>query len=72
MPMPPEGGMILTRRMAGFFVVLAVANEVVWRNFSDGTWVTFKVVGLTVAMFAFLFTQGRLFERYGIEPENKG
>jgi hypothetical protein len=30
------------------------------------------VVGLTVAMFAFLFTQGRLFERYGIEPENKG
>jgi intracellular septation protein len=72
LPMQPEGWMILTRRMAGFFVVLAVANEVVWRNFSDGTWVTFKVVGLTVAMFAFLFTQGRLFERYGIEPENKG
>ena len=72
LPMQEEGWMILTRRMAGFFVVLAVANEVVWRNFSDGTWVTFKVVGLTVAMFAFLFTQGRLFERYGIEPENKG
>ncbi len=72
LPMQAEGWMILTRRMAGFFVVLAVANEVVWRNFSDGTWVTFKVVGLTVAMFAFLFTQGRLFERYGIEPENKG
>ena len=71
LPMQEEGWMILTRRMAGFFVVLAVANEVVWRNFSDGTWVTFKVVGLTVAMFAFLFTQGRLFERYGIEPANK-
>jgi intracellular septation protein len=71
LPMQPEGWMILTRRMAGFFVVLAVANEVVWRNFSDGTWVTFKVVGLTVAMFAFLITQGRLFERYGIEPANK-
>lgn len=72
LPMQAEGWLILTRRMAGFFVVLAIANEVVWRNFSDGTWVTFKVVGLTVAMFAFLFTQGRLFERYGIEPENKG
>ena len=69
--MREEGWMILTRRMALFFVVLAVANEVVWRNFSDGTWVTFKVVGLTVAMFAFLFTQGRLFERYGIEQPKK-
>ncbi len=71
LPMREEGWMILTRRMALFFVVLAVANEVVWRNFSDGTWVTFKVVGLTVAMFAFLFTQGRLFERYGIEQPKK-
>lgn len=71
LPMQEEGWMILTRRMAVFFVVLAVANEVVWRNFSDGTWVTFKVVGLTIAMFAFLFTQGRLFERYGIEPAEK-
>jgi intracellular septation protein len=72
LPMQDEGWMILTRRMTGFFVVLAVANEVVWRNFSDGTWVTFKVVGLTVAMFAFLMTQGKLFERYGIEPADKG
>lgn len=71
LPMQEAGWMILTRRMAVFFVVLAVANEVVWRNFSDGTWVTFKVVGLTIAMFAFLFTQGRLFERYGIEPAAK-
>ena len=71
LPMQEEGWMILTRRMTVFFVLLALANEVVWRNFSDGTWVTFKVVGLTVAMFAFLFTQGRLFERYGIEPANK-
>lgn len=71
LPMREEGWMILTRRMAVFFVVLAVANEVVWRNFSDGTWVTFKVVGLTIAMFAFLFTQGRLFEQYGIAPATK-
>lgn len=71
LPMREEGWMILTRRMTVFFVVLALANEVVWRNFSDGTWVTFKVVGLTVAMFAFLFTQGRLFERYGLETAKK-
>ena len=68
LPMQDAGWMILTRRMALFFLVLAVANEVVWRNFSDGTWVTFKVVGLTVAMFAFLLTQARVMERYGIKP----
>ncbi len=68
LPMEAAGWMILTRRMAVFFVALAAANEIVWRNFSDGTWVTFKVVGLTVAMFAFLLTQARLVERYGIKP----
>jgi intracellular septation protein len=68
LPMQPEGWMILTRRIAVFFAGLAVLNEVVWRNFSDGTWVTFKVVGLTLAMFGFLLTQGRLMERYGIKP----
>jgi intracellular septation protein len=67
LPMHTEGWMILTRRMALFFVGLAVLNEVVWRNFSDGTWVMFKAVGLTLAMFLFLLTQARLLEQYGIE-----
>ncbi len=71
LPMQDEGWLILTRRMTVFFVVLALANEVVWRNFSDGTWVTFKVVGLTVAMFAFLLSQARVMERYGIKPANE-
>lgn len=65
----PEGWMILTRRMAIFFAALAVANEIVWRNFSDGTWVAFKAVGLTLAMFAFLLTQARLLERFGVEKD---
>ena len=66
LPMQAEGWMILTRRIAVFFVGLAVLNEVVWRNFSDGTWVLFKAVGLTLAMFAFLLTQAKLLEKYGI------
>jgi intracellular septation protein len=69
-PMQAEGWMILTRRIALFFVALAVANEVVWRNFSDGTWVAFKAVGLTVAMFGFLLTQAKLLERYGIQKDD--
>jgi len=65
-----QGWMILTRRIAIFFVALAVANEIVWRNFSDGTWVAFKAVGLTLAMFAFLLTQANLLERYGVEKDD--
>lgn len=65
LPMREEGWMILTRRMTWFFLVMAGLNELVWRNFSDGTWVTFKVVGLTLAMFGFLLSQARLLERYG-------
>ena len=76
-PMQTEGWMILTRRIAVFFAGLAVLNEIVWRNFSDGTWVMFKAVGLTLAMFLFLLTQARLLERYGSEvvspaPKDKG
>lgn len=69
LPMQAEGWMILTRRIAVFFVVLAGANEVVWRNFSDGTWITFKAIGLTVAMFAFLLSQAKLLERYGTQKD---
>ena len=69
-PMQMEGWMILTRRIAVFFIVLAVANEIVWRNFSDGTWVAFKAVGLTLAMFAFLLTQAKVLERYGLPKDD--
>lgn len=74
LPMQEAGWMILTRRMAFFFAGLAVLNELVWRNFSDGVWVTFKVVGLTVAMFLFLLSQAKLLQRYGAlgEPSDKG
>jgi intracellular septation protein len=72
LPLQPEGWMILTRRIAVFFALLAATNEVVWRNFSTETWVWFKAVGLTVAMFLFLLTQARVLTRYGIEePEQE-
>ncbi|MDX2155726.1 MAG: inner membrane-spanning protein YciB [Hyphomicrobiaceae bacterium] len=48
-----EGWRVLTWRWACFFVVLAAANEVVWRNFSDGTWWTFKVAIFPLTMLFF-------------------
>ena len=42
MPLKQEGWMILTRRLALFFFILAVSNELVWRLMSTDTWVSFK------------------------------
>ncbi|MEI4471607.1 inner membrane-spanning protein YciB [Frigidibacter sp. MR17.24] len=69
MPLTHEGWMILTKRLALFFVVLAVANEVVWRTMSDGAWVSFKTFGLTAAMFAFFIAQNGLMQRHGTKRE---
>lgn len=72
LPMQPEGWMIMTRRVCAFFAALAVANEVIWRNFSTEIWVDFKTFGLTAALFLFFMTQARVFERYGIEEKPDG
>ena len=64
MPLRREGWLLLTRRLALFFAVLAVSNEVVWRTMSTDAWVNFKTFVLPLALFGFFMTQGKLFERY--------
>ena len=71
MPLEHEGWMILTRRLAAFFFVLALANELVWRLLSTEVWVDFKTFGLTFAIFGFFMAQGKLLEKYSIAPEPK-
>jgi intracellular septation protein len=63
-----EGWRKLTWRWALFFFVLALANEVVWRNFSSDTWVAFKVWAIMPLTFAFMLTQLPLLKRHMIEP----
>ena len=65
LPLSYDGWMILTRRMAYFFLFLAAANEFVWRTQSTETWVYFKTFGLTIAMFVFFITQYSVFKTYG-------
>jgi len=36
----------LSLRWAGFFIFLAILNELIWRNFSTDFWVQFKVFGI--------------------------
>ncbi|MGJ8547039.1 MAG: inner membrane-spanning protein YciB [Sulfitobacter sp.] len=69
LPLEPAGWMILTRRLMAFFFALAVANELVWRNFPTETWVYFKTFGLTAAIFVFFIFQGKLFAAYGTQKD---
>lgn len=66
----PEGWRKLSYRWAAFFIALAVANEVVWRNFSEGTWVSFKVFGILPLTFIFAIAQIGLIRRHEIKSES--
>ncbi len=63
------GWRILTVRFGLFFVFLAGVNEVVWRNFSEDTWVSFKVFGIMPLTLVFMLAQAKLLERHAIEPD---
>ncbi|MEM9128406.1 MAG: inner membrane-spanning protein YciB [Pseudomonadota bacterium] len=71
MPLTNQGWMILTKRLAWFFFVLALLNEAVWRTTSEETWVYFKTFGLTVAIFAFFIFQGKLFSEHASENSDE-
>lgn len=70
MPMADEGWMIFTKRFALFFLVLAIANEAVWRSMDTDAWVQFKTFFLPVASFVFIMTQTGLFAKYGEQDED--
>jgi intracellular septation protein len=63
-----EGWRKLTWRWTIFFFVLAVLNEVVWRNASTNVWVDFKVFGVVPLTFIFAALQYPLTKKYALEP----
>lgn len=44
--LPDHAWLTLSLRWGLFFLGLAVLNEVIWRNFSESFWVSFKVFGM--------------------------
>jgi intracellular septation protein len=64
-----EGWRKLTIRWGGFFILLAVLNELVWRSVSDDTWVLFKFVGIFPLTLIFSALQFPLIQRYQISSE---
>ncbi len=69
LPLEREGWMLLTKRLAIFFLLLAVANEAIWRMMSTDAWVNFKTFGLPAATFGFFMSQAGLFKRFGTEED---
>lgn len=63
-PMQQPGWMIFTRRFVVFYLVLAVLNEVVWRQLGTDTWVNFRTFVLPLANILFILAQVPLFQRY--------
>lgn len=64
-----EGWSKLTLNWGLFFVVLAVLNEVLWRNFSTDVWVAFKVWGVMPTTVIFSISQISLLTKYAPEAE---
>tara|TARA_B100001175_G_C19231662_1_gene505592 strand:- start:86 stop:625 length:540 start_codon:yes stop_codon:yes gene_type:complete len=62
-----EGWRILTLRWIGFFIALAILNEIVWRTQSTDIWVSFKVFGILPITFLFTMIQFPLIKKYQVE-----
>ena len=65
-----EGWRVLTLRWIGFFVVLAILNEVTRRYFSTDLWVTFKTFGALPLTLVFTFCQFPLIKRHWAGEKN--
>ncbi|TCD13891.1 septation protein A [Oricola cellulosilytica] len=64
-----EGWNKLTVRWGAYFLVMAVVNEIIWRNFSTDFWVAFKVWGFTPLAIAFTMAQMPLISRHSLDEE---
>lgn len=59
-----EGWMVLTYRWGFFFLFLAIINEIVWRNVSTDTWVSFKVFAVMPLTMVFGMAQIPVLTKY--------
>ena len=63
-PLDDEGWVKMTWRWGAFFFVLAILNEIIWRNFSTDFWVNFKVFGIMPLTLIFAASQVFLLQNH--------
>ena len=62
-----EGWKKLNYRWIGFFIFVAMLNEIVWRTQTEAFWVNFKVWGLLPISFLFAASQVPLINKYKLK-----
>jgi len=62
-----EGWKKLNYRWIGFFIFVAILNEIVWRTQPEPFWVNFKVWGLLPISFLFAASQVPLINKYKLK-----
>ncbi|QAY78648.1 inner membrane-spanning protein YciB [Sphingosinicella sp. BN140058] len=62
-----RGWQLLARNWAIFFLVMAIANELVWRNSSTTFWAGFKLWGFIPATFLFAAANVPMLVRHGLQ-----
>ena len=62
-----EGWKKLNDRWIGFFIFVAILNEIVWRTQTETFWVNFKVWGLLPISFVFAASQISLINKYKLK-----
>ena len=64
-----RGWALLSRNWALFFIVMAVANEAVWRTSSTDFWLGYKLWGAMPATFLFAIANVPMLLRHGLNAE---
>ena len=64
-----RGWYLLTRNWIGFFVVMAMVNEAVWRSTTTDIWVAFKLWVFIPATFLFVAANVPMLMRHGLALE---
>ena len=72
LPMSDRGWLILSRRIAAAFALMAVANEVVWRTQTTEFWVTFETFVLPAVLFVAFMANSKLLERESLSAGGAG
>ena len=62
-----EGWKKLSGSWIGFFLIIALLNEIIWRTQSETFWVNFKVWGLLPISFIFAASQVPLINKYKLK-----
>jgi intracellular septation protein len=65
--LPDHAWRVLTWRWSIFFLAIAIANEIIWRNATTDQWVAFKAWGVIPLTLLFAFAQTPFLLRHQID-----